>query len=806
METTPKVAQQLDLEDMARGDGISRYRTERDRQDETELKPGMRLLRDSVLPVAVAIEADLEAAQTAARRRSPSVYTRYFAEFDPLVLAYIAARTCINMACGKESSLTRTAMMIATLLEEHKLFDDLRQAEPGLFNYVERQINNTVPERQRWAMRKATKLAEKTVKGLEWADGEKLHVGIKLIELFATHTGLVQERQIVRGKKRKLLIEPTEKMAEWLERQHDGLELLTPMHKPMVVPPVDWTNPKDGGYLTHRMDLIKANRAETIDEYFSAIMPEVYTAVNALQATAWRVNAGVARVLRVAWAEGKGLGGIPLADGAELPARPSDIPKDVPVSALNAGQKKRLNAWRAATSQVHSDNAAEKSKRLTLAMQLSVADQFADEEFYFPYQLDFRGRIYAVPPVLNPQGDNVAKALLEFAEGKPLGETGGFWLAVHIANEFGIDTVSFDERVQWVLDNEDLILDSALDPLDGARFWATADGGKNAWTALAACQEWAGFKMDGDDYVSHLPIGMDGSCSGLQHFSALLRDPVGAAAVNLLPSEEKSDIYQTVADAVEVCLNDPRLVNDPLAAAWRGKVTRKVVKQPCMTFAYSSTVHGMRDQIIAALRKSDTDLGIEAFEASMFLAPIVRECIQRTVVAASDALGWLQEVARVSTDAGEPLVWTSPVGLPVVQDKRTTVGKRVDAIYEGRRVQLQLQTESDKLNRRAQVNGISPNFVHAMDSAHLMRTVNSSTEAGITSFAMIHDSFGAHACDIDMLHMILRDEFVSIYDIDWLGSFRQEISEQLEGVDLPDQPPMGDLDIEQVRDSDFFFS
>ncbi len=36
---TQKVEQQLSLEDMARADGISRYRTERERQDETDLTP-----------------------------------------------------------------------------------------------------------------------------------------------------------------------------------------------------------------------------------------------------------------------------------------------------------------------------------------------------------------------------------------------------------------------------------------------------------------------------------------------------------------------------------------------------------------------------------------------------------------------------------------------------------------------------------------------------------------------------------------------------------------------------------------------
>ena len=803
------VERQLALEDRSSALGIKRYEAEKDRQEETALSPGRKLLCESVIPLADAIKADLKAAESMARRKNPSIYTQYLSEVDPLVAAYITARTCINMCAGIKASVTRIAMTISTLLHEHKLFDELRQAEPGLFNFVENQINNTVPERQRWAMRRATELAEQTVTGLDWGDGHKLRVGVKLIELFAEHTGLVQDRTIRARGKNKMMLEPTEKMVRWLESQHEGLKGLTPMYKPMLIPPIPWTNPKDGGYLQFRLDLIKSDRHERIDEYFSADMPEVYSAVNALQETPWRINPGVLNVLREAARSGR-LGGLPSPDGDDLPARPRDIPQDVPLSSLNPGQKRRLNKWRVQTAETHTRNARERSKRLSLNIQLLLASEFSDEKFYFPYQLDFRGRIYAVPPVLNPQGDNVAKGLLCFAEGKPLGEHGAYWLAVHIANEFGHDKVSFDERVQWVLNNEELILDSALDPLDGARFWTTAD---SPWTALAACFEWAGYKLEGNDYVSYLPIGMDGSCSGLQHFSALLRDPVGGAAVNLLPSDEKADIYQTVADAVSLRLDDPDLATNEIAQAWRGHVDRKIVKQPCMTFAYSSTVHGMRDQIIAALRKYDVHLDADHYEAAMFLAPIVRECIQQTVVAASKALDWLQGVAHVCTDKEEAICWTSPVGLPVIQDRRIFNGVRVKLIFQGRTVKLQLQVRSRDLNRRAQINGISPNYVHSLDSAHLMKTVNACMQNGVQDFAMIHDSFGCHACDIDVLHEVLRREFVAMYQYDWLTEFRAEVLEQLKQEDslleepVIDPPPeFGTLEIESVMDSDFFFS
>jgi DNA-directed RNA polymerase len=50
--------------------------------------------------------------------------------------------------------------------------------------------------------------------------------------------------------------------------------------------------------------------------------------------------------------------------------------------------------------------------------------------------------------------------------------------------------------------------------------------------------------------VSGLPVAQDGSCNGLQHFSALLRDEIGGKAVNLIPGDVPEDVYQRIADKV----------------------------------------------------------------------------------------------------------------------------------------------------------------------------------------------------------------------------------------------------------------
>jgi len=229
-----------------------------------------------------------------------------------------------------------------------------------------------------------------------------------------------------------------------------------------------------------------------------------------------------------------------------------------------------------------------------------------------------------------------------------------------------------------------------------------------------------------------------------------------------------------------------------------------------MTYAYSSTVVGMRDQIIAALKKEhETDAleGHEYFPAAQYLAPIVREEIENCVVAASAAMKWLQDCSRLCSELNQPVVWSTPLGLPVLQSNMKSKARQTNIVFQGQRMRISLAHETKKVDSRSQTNGIAPNYIHSLDSSHLMATVLGAYDEGITDFAMIHDSFGTHACDTGRLNAVLRQEFVDMYSVNLLDKFRQELLAQLpEGTDVPPVPAMGTLDMDSVLDSEFFFS
>ena len=99
-------------------------------------------------------------------------------------------------------------------------------------------------------------------------------------------------------------------------------------------------------------------------------------------------------------------------------------------------------------------------------MKLTLRIKFLGQKFYFPHNLDFRGRAYAVPPHLNHLGDDVSRGLLKFGESKPLGVRGLRWLKIHLANVHGFDKASFDEREQWTMDRLNEVYESAQTPVE----------------------------------------------------------------------------------------------------------------------------------------------------------------------------------------------------------------------------------------------------------------------------------------------------------------------------------------------------
>lgn len=818
LKTTPDEAlreRQIALELEAIEMGVKRYNDALDAGGHADSLPGRALTKKVIDPMVLVIESFIERAGAGKAGRK-HVALQYVTKVEPEVAALLTARIAIDGAADTRAAQS-VALSIASAIQDHLNITRLAKEKPGLFAKVTEQLKTSTSARHRSGVFDRV-VAKYGTKEVSWDQREKLLLGMKLLELFIEATGVVRlVRVTTSGAHTPVEVHFGEEWAAELTRSHEQCALLSPVHLPMVHPPRDWVHPYAGGYLTEvlRPRLVRTRSREYLDELGSLDLSRVMAAINNIQSTPWQINRKVYDVMKTLFDANQRFGSMPAMENDELPLRPEGIPEDAKIADLSLDQQEAMKEWKREAAKVHEANAAAESGRVALGKKLYVAERFKDEgAIYFPHYLDFRGRVYPFASYLNPQGDDLAKGLLQFAEGKPLGATGGYWLAVHIANLFGVDKVPFDERVQWVMDNEEAILDSALDPLDGQRFWNTADDGNNAFGALAACFDWLGFKVNGEAHVSHLPIAMDGSCSGLQHFSALLRDEVGGAAVNLVPQERPADVYTAVSKRAQV-LSDAS--GSEYATTWEGKFCRKVAKQPTMTLCYSATKRGMVRMIEKALGDLDgtgryLNGDTENYHAANYAAGVIWDALGETVVKAREAMDWLQAVSKVLAKANLPIRWTTPMGLPVMQAYRKEKGEVVEAIVEGRVMKLTLSVDTQEICPRRNSAAIAPNYIHSMDGAHLMATAELSRLNGITSLAVIHDSFGTHACDTDVLHAVIREAFVRQYTPNQLQRFRDEIAEQLEAVnpellaEIPELPTLGALDLDAVRDSDFLFA
>lgn len=799
------MTRQAELEAKQAGLGMDRYFHEIDtriaRKEESQTNYGRRMMAAAIPPLAQRISDLIATANTGkAGRRHTAV--RYLEQTTPEAAAFMTLKSmldCVSTTPKAHQVVSRIGHMI----ELEVRFSRFKSLAPKLFTKVEEQVKNNPFKRKETVFVHVANKFNIDSDWTPWPMRDRVALGFTLMHLALEMVNWFHLATVRVGRiKTRKVLQATPACSEIIQMVKAKSALLTPLHLPMVVPPRPWTNPVDGGYITGlmpTMPLVKRRSAEYLEELTNRKMPAVYSAVNAIQATPWKINTDVLETLKVFWEDGGRVAGLPALSNKPLPPKPLDI---------DTNEVARRD-WKRQASDIHTANAKAVSKRLQLAKILWVAGMFEDDaNIYFPCQMDFRGRVYYLPMFLNPQGMDVSKALLTFADGKPIeNEEQTAWLAIQGANCWGEDKVAFEDRVQWVRDHRRQIGEVYANPLDNT-WWLEAD---KPWQFLAFCFEWINFLDEGYGFVSRLPVAMDGSNNGLQNFAAMLRDEVSGAAVNLVPSETPQDIYQVVADAVIKQLEKEDKDN-LIAQQWLAYgIDRKCTKRPVMVLPYGGTQYSCRAYIFEYINDR-TDKG-EAhpfgdgiFEATAYLAGLVWAAIGSSVVAARSAMDWLRESARIAAKENLPITWDTPLNFPVLQYYKDYTFTRV-RITLGDRINIKIPTPTDKLDKRRQANGISPNFVHSMDATHLLMTVNRAAGAGVTSFGMVHDSYAAPAADAPTLARHLREAFIALYSNDVLADLGESIEAILsDGVELPPLPAKGALDLDDVLQARYFFA
>ena len=142
--------------------------------------------------------------------------------------------------------------------------------------------------------------------------------------------------------------------------------------------------------------------------------------------------------------------------------------------------------------------------------------------------------------------------------------TGFQYIKIDIANQYGLDKETFEDRILWVDDHmnelEVLVTDASSRPQYIAAVMALRD----AQLGVSS---------------GHL-VGLDACSSGIQVMGALMGCPVTCESTGLIDPTVRADIYTKVTDVMNVKLYQ---------AGTRVAPDRKDIKQALMTHFYGST-------------------------------------------------------------------------------------------------------------------------------------------------------------------------------------------------------------------------
>lgn len=567
---------QLELENSLVTDSITTF-TEAFTKNKNlmEFPSGNKLLQNAFIPLKNEIMSFINNVKIRAIEKQSLLKLRNHKDKIAVTyLTYYTIATVLEHAWAEDKTLISYAHRIVDRVIDNLIYNQWTEENEGLANYYKDIAKSHESGKIQHLYAKAFKKANIKI---VLSNEEKTRVGVLLLELLEKATGLIKIASKNTGAKRteRLYVILPEEVKNWVIEAHKNISKeFFYEYLPLLCEPKDWTNTTNGGYLTKRLKFIKTNY---LDRYQVEDCKKIFAAANKLQKTAWRVNQNILKVFLEIKDCNLQLAGMVASEPESPPGKLWNDEKEY--QYYKEQHPELVHEWKLKMRDYHLRVTSEDSKRRAILGLAFIAQKFQDDTFYFVYTADWRGRLYATGTYLNPQGDDWAKGLLEFGEGKKVTEEGLFWLKVHLANTYGYDKVSFEDRVKWVDNHFKEIKESTQDPLR-VTFWDQAD---SPFCFLAACYDYVAYLADPENHLSHLPLAMDATCSGLQHLSALLRDGVGGKAVNLTSEYKRFDIYSEVKEVVVNKINQAIVQGEYLAVLWEDKIDRSMCKRAVMT-------------------------------------------------------------------------------------------------------------------------------------------------------------------------------------------------------------------------------
>lgn len=727
-------------------------------------------------------------------------------EIGPAHMADITIRVILTQLFTSKHTLDRyepgeyyalpTAQFIATQIGE-MCIDIMRYRRARKENQYNWKGQNKffrqwTPERCRAFSRSVDVLAD-----LTWR--EKQDFGHHMLRI-AQSSGVIQLIKH-RTKRRSRFVERifvtlNDDILRSLRESHESLiNMLMPTYRPMLCRPTPHTNIEAGGAASPWIRKATIRRRAFGVE--AAPLPDLEVrALNALQDCEWAINAPVLAVMEEMFRSDHGQAGLPKYTQPEWFSMDEPYPE---------GEDKRLKrTWLKKRDALKAAFSVDKQRRFALQARLKEARRLCGRVFWHAWFCDFRSRKYTATEMLSPQGGDWDRGLIKFAKPRKQTEAGLYWLKVHVANLWDQDKIDFPDRVRWVDEHMPMLRAVATSPIEHRGTWISDKKKKNpSFQRLAAAMD---LIRSIDDGITEIPVQLDGSCNGAQHWAAMMRDADLAVKVNLVKRSIPGDLYQEVANkCTEICKSNPNTWRELFLAQWGGKIDRSITKRSTMCDPYGITFYG-----ISTYCRTEGNLdwvpADQMPEAAKELATVIDMALKDTLTEPNKGKEWLKAVATMSAKEGVHLSWVTPSGFRVDHHYYQTI-ERLSYAALFRKSPWKLSFEDldpSKISVMDSTLGVSPNLTHSIDAAHMTFVLCSCLDRGILQYSMIHDSYGVPAPDVPLLRSAIVEEFVRLHQMDPLQMFKDHM-EKILGRQLPDLPERGSFDLNRALDANHMF-
>jgi DNA-directed RNA polymerase len=697
-------------------------------------------------------------------------------DYDPEVIALLTMKVALDVLGqldrekGEQPLYVKICSSIGHSIQTELRLSWYRQQDKDLFRLVEKGFHKSTGTRQKATVFKLTFNRE----GIAWDTWSKptnLSVGAWAFDCLqhATQWFLVEDVKAGEKKQKKIVRFHKDflKLREAIMER--AMELAT-LNWPMVCEPIPWANDAVGGYLTgqernHRM--VRAFGGGSIVEQGELFIQML----NRLQEQKYRLNRKVYEVAEYCFQNFISVGKFKREERKEPPSRPGE-----------GASEEAIQEYKRLRKRIEDSNAYLERDNWRTTETMFVCRKFVDEPaIWIPWSADYRGRLYPLTTSLTPQGTDFDKSLFYFADEGPVNE---YWLAFQVATTYGLDKATMTDRVEWTRANKELISTIAQNPLDTISEWRKAE---EPWCFLASCFEYFDCCIACTRETSGLPVGIDATCSGLQHLSAMTGDRKAASLVNVTPTDKPADGYKTVAERAAKYLE----------AEYHPFLTRKVTKRTVMTTPYGVSRHSARGYIREALKEAGCDLK-EAGLLTKFTTAIYDHAMRDVFAGPVRVMEWIQESAvRIIRQGAEYIQWTTPSGFVVQQYSNKPKTKQVQTQLMGAgKIAPRCYLGPGPIDIDGHKSCTAPNLVHSLD-ASLLHFAFSEWDK---PFTVIHDCALGRSCDMDEMGKEIRLHFAEMYK----GGVLEDWAAQV-GAFIPDGLIKGDLDIDEVNQSTYFF-